>query len=192
MRNTLIATIAAFVGVALLVGGGTYAQWSASATVSGSTLSTGSLDLALSGSPAWADTSPDVYPTQPHPISVGDFLTVPGDTIRMTQSVVVEASGTAMRAALMVDVPALSGALPGISARYTLFSVNGGTRTVVPGATSIAVGTPSTVSLPGASASREYAVDIDFAFASDAPEQRLNVIAATLAAVDISLTQTRP
>lgn len=189
MRHTMTALIGAFVGVALLAGGSTYAEWSDTSTTTGSTITTGSLTIDLVGTPSWFDRSPDV--NRPDAIEVGTFRTVPGDVLRMTQPLAVATSGTRMTAQLRVSAPSLSLPLAGITARYTLFAIDGVTRTAVPGATDIALGTPSAVQLASGSNDRDYTLEIDFSFLASAADQPLNVVAAKLEAVKIELLQTR-
>lgn len=55
MRNAVIATMA---GMALLVGGSTYALWSAEVTFEGGTITAGSMDIIAGTMNAW-DVSPD-------------------------------------------------------------------------------------------------------------------------------------
>ena len=101
MRKVTKATIAGALGVVLLTGGTTFALWSDSANVNGGTVNSGTLALTPSGTPAWNDIS---TPT-PVPITIADFLIVPGDTIEYTAAFTVDASGDNLSATLDVSDP---------------------------------------------------------------------------------------
>jgi alternate signal-mediated exported protein len=82
-------------GVVLMLGGfGTYALWSDSDTVQNKTVTSGELDI--SANPA---TWQDVSAAGPNNWTYGD-LVVPGDTLRMTQTFNVKATGKNMKGTL--------------------------------------------------------------------------------------------
>ncbi len=102
MRKEIKAAIAGALGVVLLTGGTTFALWSDSENVNGGTVNSGTLALTPSGTPAWNDIS---NPTTPEPITIEDFLIVPGDTIEYTAAFTVNASGDNLSATLDVSDP---------------------------------------------------------------------------------------
>lgn len=101
MKKVTKATIAGALGVVLLTGGTTFALWSDSANVNGGTVNSGTLALTPSGTPEWNDIST----TTPVPITIADFLIVPGDTIEYTAAFTVDASGDNLSATLDVSDP---------------------------------------------------------------------------------------
>ncbi|MBP2436582.1 alternate-type signal peptide domain-containing protein [Microbacterium amylolyticum] len=101
MKKVTKATIAGALGVVLLTGGTTFALWSDSATVNGGTVNSGTLALTPSGDPAWNDISDSTA----DPITIEDFLIVPGDTIEYTAAFTVGASGDNLSATLGVSDP---------------------------------------------------------------------------------------
>lgn len=100
MKKLTKATIAGALGVVLLAGGTTFALWSDSATVNGGSVTSGTLALTPSGTPAWTDLSDDSTIDD-----ITSFLIVPGDTIEYTASFVVDASGDNLSATLDVSDP---------------------------------------------------------------------------------------
>lgn len=59
MNKKTKGILAGVAGIALLTGGATFATWSDSATQNGGTITSGNLDVAAVGTPAWYDVSAD-------------------------------------------------------------------------------------------------------------------------------------
>lgn len=114
MKKLTKATIAGALGVVLLAGGTTFALWSDSATVNGGSVTSGTLALTPSGTPAWTDLSDDST------IDIASFLIVPGDTIEYTASFVVDASGANLSATLDVSDPVDATGDPALVAATTV------------------------------------------------------------------------
>lgn len=94
---------AAGVGLALMlgVGGGTFALWSDTDTLTGGTITSGDLDIIATGATSWADVSDDMGKGASVPIAdITDFLIVPGDTLERTQDVTVKLTGDNLKATL--------------------------------------------------------------------------------------------
>jgi len=102
MKKITKATIAGAAGILLLAGGTTFALWSDSATVNGGSVTSGTLALEATGTPAWNDTST----ATPVPIAdIAAFRIVPGDTVEYTSSFTVSATGDNLTADLDVSDP---------------------------------------------------------------------------------------
>lgn len=71
--------VAAAAGIALLMGGATFALWNDSADAGGGTITTGNLEVDVLN-PTWADVSEDREDERD--IDLGNYRIVPGDTIR--------------------------------------------------------------------------------------------------------------
>ncbi|GEA82569.1 hypothetical protein ACT17Q_04050 [Cellulomonas sp. CW35] len=149
MRTRRPVSLAA---AALLVAGAaaglTYALWGAGVTVAASVVRSGTLDLALVGTPTWTETSPDVSPahavaTRPDGITA-DHLATPGDSFRVVQRFRPVLQGDNLAARLRVSWDSAPALLPagGVTATYTVSRPDGVTSAAVP------VGTPTL--LPGA------------------------------------------
>lgn len=122
-RNGIIAAV---LGAALLMGGGTYALWSASAGLKGATITAGDLDITAKDTSYMYDVSDDVV------VAAGDaaetiafgsqdlgtvqglpiddtFLIVPGDTIALVYGYDIVLEGDNIQAELSMDVAASIG-----------------------------------------------------------------------------------
>jgi alternate signal-mediated exported protein len=99
MNKLLKGSIAGAAGVALLLGGaGTFALWNSSTTVNGGAVASGTLTIAENGvDPIWEDVSADVAGGV---IEIADYRIVPGDTLEMTQDVLINATGDNLEAKL--------------------------------------------------------------------------------------------
>lgn len=101
MKNTTKAAVAGGVGVALLLGGaGTIAYWTDTQAGAAATVQSGNLELGTPGGPGWqlrhVGDNPEADPAWVS-YEAGDRI-VPGDQLRMTQSVPVELAGKAIAA----------------------------------------------------------------------------------------------
>jgi alternate signal-mediated exported protein len=92
MNKMIKGSVAGATGIVLLMGGfGTYALWSDSTSVDQNTLQSGALDITGTGTATWADiSSTGAVNGSWDPAS--DKM-VPGDTVRLTQPVTIDASG---------------------------------------------------------------------------------------------------
>ncbi|MDJ0338573.1 alternate-type signal peptide domain-containing protein [Cryobacterium sp. PH31-O1] len=98
MNKLLVSAIAGAAGLTLLLGGaGTFALWNSSATLSGGTITAGTLLVS--------DTAPSngVWKSGPTVISLGSYRIVPGDTLTYTKTVDITATGDNLIATLAVD-----------------------------------------------------------------------------------------
>jgi alternate signal-mediated exported protein len=90
MNKMIKGSVAGATGIVLLMGGfGTYALWSDSADLKDSTVQSGRLDISTVGAPVWTDESPDRTSAN---WSANDRM-VPGDVVKMTQSLDIDAVG---------------------------------------------------------------------------------------------------
>ncbi|MEO6942045.1 MAG: alternate-type signal peptide domain-containing protein [Terrimesophilobacter sp.] len=102
MNKLTKSAIAGAAGIALLLGGaGSLAYWNSSATVGTSTINSGQLTIAATG------TTTTAYTTGGGPVG----LIVPGDSVTLTQPVTITATGDNLKAALTIDQAALAGSL---------------------------------------------------------------------------------
>ena len=92
-------------GLALLVGGGTFALWFDNEDVPGGTINSGELDLALTGAGVWhADTCGGT--TIPN---IALYLISPGDVVCLVQPMDVTVTGDDIAATFAVDTSDIAG-----------------------------------------------------------------------------------
>ena len=198
MNKLVKGSIAAATGIVLLMGGaGSLALWNDSQVVNGGTVQTGELDIALLGTGAWKDVSPDAANTTWVPAT--DKL-VPGDTITYTQDVSVKASGKNIKATLAytagsVVVPAaLYGpdALPNTADDYVTVAI--GVTAVTPADSTTITGSGPYTLTSATDGTVEYRVVLTIAFKSTTPNQVGQNAAGgiNVSAASFSLTQVRP
>jgi len=138
-RNAVIAAIA---GAALLVGGSTYALWSASATLTGGTITAGDLNITAGTYNAWdvsadrTDSSDAVIPQGTstaldgltgHTITLKDWKMVPGDEVAMVFPYTITLEGDNLVASLEFSSEDLTDLIneDWVSLDYQLFDVDG-------------------------------------------------------------------
>jgi alternate signal-mediated exported protein len=98
MNKLVKGAIAGAVGVALLLGGaGTFALWNSSIGVASGTVATGTLAFGTSTGATWTDASPGATTTTFDPSTQ---KIVPGDVVKLTQTVTVNATGKNLVATL--------------------------------------------------------------------------------------------
>jgi len=110
MNKLVKGSIAGGLGVVLLLGGaGTLALWNQTAVVSGGNVTAGVLTIAADATAStWTDISSDVV-TQTgfsagKPISdISAYKIVPGDKIKFTKTVTINATGTNLKGKLTFD-----------------------------------------------------------------------------------------
>lgn len=103
-KKTTQVVVASALGLALLVGGSTYALWSATDTATtAATITNGDLKVTASAPENWVDVT---VPATPVTISdLANFRMVPGDTIQLTQSLNAVVYGDNITAQLKVAIP---------------------------------------------------------------------------------------
>ena len=172
MNKYTKGAIATAAGIVLLLGGaGTFALWSDNVGITGGTITSGDLDVALSGSAVWVDIS-DADPT-PETININTFKIVPGDELQLTQDLAVQASGNNIKAELSYDSVVLSAYGSSVVATIT---VDG--NALAPGDVLDITGDDT------------LTVVLTLAFAAD--DQDFQNVTGTLSDIDFTLTQVRP
>ncbi|RVW05622.1 alternate-type signal peptide domain-containing protein [Rhodococcus xishaensis] len=102
MNKQTKGAIAAGAAALLLAGGaGTWAAWSASETVGGDGVQSGSLSLTQEGEAGWA--------VGGEPIDITTFKAVPGDVLTYSASFLVGAEGNNLSATLTADLGSIGG-----------------------------------------------------------------------------------
>lgn len=187
----VVAGAALLVGVGL-GGGGTFALWGdAPGVIAGDTIRTGNLEVALTGTPQWRQTSADVTGT-PAVIDPATFLVRPGDTFSITQSATAVLLGDNLNATFAVTFPGAALAT-GATATYTVLEGSTELGTAV-------VGQPVTLPpLVGSNAgvTHNLTVRVDLVFPAGganqfrAPGTANDVPAANLGSFTVTLTQVR-
>jgi alternate signal-mediated exported protein len=104
MNKLTSGAIVGTLGIALLLGGaGTFATWNQSTTANAGTVASGTLTIANAGTPTWKNISADVAPANSSIANIAAYKIVPGDTLEMTQTFTVAASGDNLKATLAFD-----------------------------------------------------------------------------------------
>jgi alternate signal-mediated exported protein len=111
MNKLTSGAIVGTLGITLLLGGaGTFAMWNQSTTAQAGTVASGTLTIANAGTPTWKNVSSDAPAGGTAITNIGSYKIVPGDTLEMTQTFTVAASGDNLKATLAYD-PATIGAV---------------------------------------------------------------------------------
>jgi alternate signal-mediated exported protein len=111
MNKLTSGAIVGTLGITLLLGGAsTFAMWNQSTTANVGTVAAGTLTIANSGTPSWKNISADVPAAAQNITNIASYKIVPGDTLEMTQTFTVAASGDNLKATLAYD-PATIGAV---------------------------------------------------------------------------------
>ncbi|GAA3881466.1 hypothetical protein GCM10022381_24650 [Leifsonia kafniensis] len=112
MNKLLKGSIAGAAGIALLMGGaGTFALWNQTATVSGGTVSAGTLTAVPAATGSWS-VKHGIGGTPATFASSTLFTVVPGDIVTYTQDVVVTATGANLTAAVSLTPASITAATP--------------------------------------------------------------------------------
>lgn len=165
--------IAAVAGGALLLGtGATFAVWTDSETISGATITTGTLDLVPNEDAAWTYSGPGIVGGTVD----GSFRMVPGHVVTGTNLVTVNLVGTELQAELTTAGGDLPTDAP-LTITWTL-----GDQTVT--------GANATFTGLDQADSGALSVRIEFT-AGHAPQAGMNQV-IDLAGLDVRLTQTVP
>ena len=100
MNKMIKGSIAGATGVALLMGGfGTFALWNESVATGDTTITSGKLDIVSVGSQVWEDISTGTAV----PFTPSTDKIVPGDVIRLRQTLDVAAEGKNLKARLLLE-----------------------------------------------------------------------------------------
>lgn len=111
MNKLLKGSVAGAAGVALLLGGaGSFALWNSTQELNVGSVASGTLSIAaVADTAAWSDVSTGVAV----PIAnIANFKIAPGDTIKLTQDVEIDAVGDNLRATLSYDADSLATLTP--------------------------------------------------------------------------------
>lgn len=100
-RRMLKAIAVGGAGLALLVGGGTFALWHDSDSISGESINSGELHFEL-GAGTWSGPGGAIS-------DISTFLISPGDTVTLTQNVTITALGDHMQAMFRLDPSQMTG-----------------------------------------------------------------------------------
>ncbi len=192
MNKLVAGAIAGAAGIALLVGGsGTFALWNDGTTVSGGTISSGTLSIAQVGSPVWTDLSTN--PVGGTTFTPATQKVVPGDTVQLKQRVTINTSGKNLKAELSYDAASLvtnATLLPFVTVTFGATPV-----AAVGSATVSAAVAPNTFTItPGAASSTDVDVTVTIAISSAVTGTVAQSLASgvNLSALGLTLTQVRP
>jgi alternate signal-mediated exported protein len=101
MNKLTSGAIVGTLGIALLLGGaGTFATWNQSTTANAGTVASGTLTIANSSTASWKNISADAPAGGTAIANIASYKIVPGDTLEMTQTFTVAASGDNLKATL--------------------------------------------------------------------------------------------
>lgn len=104
MNKLTSGAIVGTLGITLLLGGaGTFAMWNQSTTAQAGTVASGTLTIANAGTPSWKNVSADAPAGGTAIANIASYKIVPGDTLEMTQTFTVAASGDNLKATLALD-----------------------------------------------------------------------------------------
>ena len=165
MNKLVKGSIAAAAGISLLMGGaGSLALWNDSVTVSASTVSSGTLDVATTTPGAWSQSIAKI---------------VPGDTVTYTETLALTAIGDHLKATVGSNIATITNGITGSSATATYVVKNASNVVVTP--------TAGVYTLGGGSYTVAVTVTVTFpSTVSDQVGQNASVNLSTLA---ITVTQ---
>jgi alternate signal-mediated exported protein len=125
MNKLTSGAIVGTLGIALLLGGaGTFAMWNQSTTANAGTVASGTLTIANSGTPTWKNVSADAVAGGTTIANIASYKIVPGDTLEMTQTFTVAASGDNLKATLAFDPASITTATTADAALKAATGVN--------------------------------------------------------------------
>lgn len=195
MNKLVTGAIAASAGVALLLGGaGTFALWNDSQTVSGGSISTGTLAIAKVGTPTWSDISATTANGTTFDPSTQKL--VPGDKVRLTQQVTISTTGKNLKANLAYDTASITNNAALDSYLTYTFAATSAAPVPTGAATLAAAVSPAKgyIVTPGTAATTTVDVTVTVEFkdtATDLVGQNL-AAAINLANLKLTLAQVRP
>lgn len=109
--------VAGTLGLALLLGGGTFALWYDSEPVAGGDVQSGQLNFEV-GAQTWAANGVAVA-------DINAYRIVPGDVLTLTSPLTIQAEGTNLQATLSADTSAITGDPELLAALDTTLVVSG-------------------------------------------------------------------
>ena len=190
MNKLLVSAIAGAAGLTLLLGGaGTFALWNSSATLSGGTITAGTLSVVDSGATGtWSVNGGTVKTTL-----VG-YKAVPGDVLVYTKTMSIVATGDNLTAKLDLTAASIS---PSTASSADVALAAYLTKTAVLTATGTGISTgsaPFTVTSGAAGVTQNVSVGVTITFpknaaAGFAPEASTKLGSVSLDNLNLSLTQ---
>jgi len=210
MNKKTKGILAGVAGIALLTGGATFATWSDSASQNGGTITSGNLDVAAVGTPAWYDVSADrtdganltgaLAGYNGHAID-STWRIVPGDTAVAAFGFAVALQGDNLAANIdLSDVDALVGA--GATVDYKVLDASGADVTPATGtivrlraadaATDLGGAAVTRTALTGTETTADVTVVVSVTFpGSTANRTNVQTQVADLTDVSVGLSQVR-
>lgn len=191
--------IAIGAGAALLIGGSTFALWTAQSDIAAGTITAGDLDVAVAAG-TWSDVSAEHETAVAIP-ALADFRLVPGDIIEGEFPVDVAALGDNLVADLTVGFTSPSGALladlEGVSVSYSILDADG--AVVGTGDTVTVLSEDSVVVAPGAvvvdnladGSAPEFTAVVTATFDVNTPDQVRAATEALLGDLNVTVSQKR-
>lgn len=191
--------IAIGAGAALLIGGSTFALWTAQSDLAAGTITAGDLDVLIAAG-AWNDISAE-HATPVSIPTLADFRLVPGDVIEGEFPVDVAALGDNLVADLTVGFASPSGALladlEGVSVAYSILDADG--TVVGSGDTVTVLSEDSVVIAPGAvvvddladGSDPEFTAVVTATFDANTPDQIRAATEALLGDLTVTVSQKR-
>lgn len=189
--------IAIGAGAALLLGGSTFALWTAQSDIAAGAITAGNLDVAVADG-TWNDVSSAAPVAIP---ALADFRMVPGDVIEGEFPVDVAALGDNFLADLTVGFTAPSGALladlEGVTVTYSILDADG--TVVGTGDTVSVLSQDSVVVAPGAivvdnladGSAPEFTAVVTATFDVNTPDQIRTAAEALLGDLNVTVSQKR-
>jgi alternate signal-mediated exported protein len=183
--------VASTLGLALLVGGSTYALWSASEGLdSSATITTGDLQVASTAVQSWYDVTDAEAPVA---IDLANYQLAPGNTLKLEQDINIIVVGDNISGNLVADLSVVGGANALADATFDLKLVN---KDGVVVATTTQLGpeglSAAVESLPQTDPAGEtYTAEITVALPSDASDASKGE-SINLSVIDFRLDQGAP
>lgn len=180
-KATKGALAAGAAGILLMAGAGTLAVWQDDASITGGTVSTGDLDLAVAAG-TWTQTAtPDTA------INITSFKIVPGDSLTYTTTVTAEATGDNLHGELKLMGSTFVTAFNALPPEHVTATV---THTAVDGGGLLVDETnPNLMTFVDAATPYTFNVKITVAFSSAANELDDQELAIALPALALTLEQ---
>ena len=190
MNKLLKGAIAGAAGVALLLGGaGTFAMWNDDAAVAGGAVASGTLTIAEGTEPpVWSDISSDAV-VGGVIADIATFKIVPGDTLKLTQDVLINATGDNLEATLAFDPDSIPDDL--VAENIALKGALDFALTAT-GATVVRDNGDGTFQIAPSVDESTVALTLTVKFPSDTVGLAAQGGSVDLSALDFTLTQTRP